>query len=65
MPCERADGHDLEHVLNDQGREALAWLVEQKQFRIEQKGACDRKHLLLAAGKLPALVALALGQPRE
>ena len=36
-----------------------------QQLRVEQQRAGDRQHFLLAAGELPALVGLALGEPRE
>jgi hypothetical protein len=43
----------------------LRGFIEQKQLRIEQQGARDRKHLLLAAGQLTALIAPALRETRE
>ena len=46
-------------------REALGRLVHDEEFGIGHERAPDRQHLLLAAGKLAAAVALALGQSRE
>jgi hypothetical protein len=51
-------GDDLENVLDDQRRQALARLVEHQQFRVQQQRARDRQHFLLAAGKLPAAIRL-------
>ena len=65
MPCCARRGHDLEHLLHDQRRQTLARLVEQQQLRVQQQGAGDCQHLLLAAGQLPALVGLALREARE
>ena len=57
-----------EHVgqLRDDDRgQALGRLVHDQQTGIEQKGAGDGQHLLLAAGQLAAVVAPSLGQARE
>ena len=51
--------HDAKHLAHDQRRQALRWLVENQEFRIEQQGAGDRQHLLFAAGQLPAAIVLA------
>ena len=65
----RAGGyHSRDHAeqfLRDQRGEALERLVEQEQPGIEHQRACDRQHLLLAAGELVAHVASTLAQPRE
>ena len=60
QPAQR--GH---HLLDDDRREPFGGLVHHQQARLEQQGAADRQHLLLAAGKLRAAMALALCQPRE
>src|SRR5262249_57888334 len=50
----------------DQDRsEALERLVEQDDARIEDQGAADREHLLLAARELVAEIAAALLEPRK
>src|SRR5262249_8087090 len=50
----------------DQDRsEALERLVEQDDARIEDQGAPDREHLLLAARELVAEIAAALLEPRK
>ena len=65
MPSLRGGDDHLEHFLHDQRRQPLRRLVQQQQLRVQQQRARDRQHLLLAAGKLPALVALAFGQARK
>ena len=65
MPSAAHLRDDAEHLAHDQRRQPLRWLVQDQQPRIEQQRAGDRQHLLLAAGKLPAAVLLALGEPRE
>src|ERR1700733_8540159 len=40
---------DFEHVLDNQRREPLRRLVEHEQLRVQEQGARDRQHLLLAA----------------
>jgi hypothetical protein len=55
----------LGHLLDDDRRQPLGRLVHDQQARVEQQGAGDRQHLLLAARELRAAIALALGQARE
>ena len=42
------------HLLDDDGRQALAGLVQQHQARVAHQGAGDGQHLLLAAAHAPA-----------
>ncbi|GAC1601599.1 MAG: hypothetical protein NVS4B10_13650 [Myxococcales bacterium] len=58
-------GDDLEHIADDQRREALGRLVEEQQLGVEEQRPRDGEHLLLTAGELAALVGSALLQPRE
>ena len=61
-------GQANEHFLDlgdDDRRQSFGRLVHHQQLRIGQQRAGDRQHLLFAAGKLPAAIALALGKPRE
>src|SRR5580698_11514194 len=60
--CQPLAFKTLEHfdnLLNDQRRQPLRWLIKQQQRGIEHQRTCDRQHLLLAAGKLEAKIALA------
>jgi hypothetical protein len=57
--------HHAHQFLHDERRETLHRFIEQKQLRIDHQGAADREHLLLAPGKLVAVIAPALGQARE
>jgi hypothetical protein len=60
---QRAQGpRDLVH---DHRRQALGRLVHHQHARLQQQGAGDGQHLLLAAGQLGAAVVLAFGQARE
>src|SRR5580692_485569 len=54
-----------EHVLDNQRREALRRLVEHEQLGVQDQGAGDRQHLLLAARELRALVPSAFGKARK
>ena len=60
----KLDEHLL-HLRDDERREPFGGLVHHQQTRIGEQRARDRKHLLLAAGKLSASVVLALGEARE
>src|SRR5262249_17025335 len=58
------DAPQRQQQLLDQDRsEALERLVEQDDARIEDQGAADREHLLLAARELVAEIAAALLRP--
>ncbi len=50
-------GEDLAH---DQRRKAKGGLVEEQEARPRHEGPCDGQHLLLAARKRAAALALAL-----
>src|SRR5262249_59126060 len=54
-----------QQLLDQDGREPFQRLVQQDDARIEHERTADREHLLLAAGKLIAEIAAALGEPRE
>src|ERR1700738_3206458 len=56
---------NVKDLAHDQRSEPLRRLIENEQLGVEQQGAADRKHLLLATGKLAPTVELALGKPRE
>src|SRR5260221_7609662 len=56
---------DAEDLADDERRQALRRLVEDEQLGVEQQGAADRQHLLLAARELAATIAAALGEARE
>jgi hypothetical protein len=58
-------GDDAEDLADDERRQALRRLVEDQEFRVEQQGAADRQHLLLAARELAAAIAAPLGETRE
>jgi hypothetical protein len=46
----RADAvHELEHLLDEDGRQARGRLVEQQELRLGHERAPDRAHLLLAS----------------
>src|SRR5450759_5889633 len=57
--------HYAKNLANDQRGQALRWLIEKEQPRIEQERASNRQHLLLAAGELAPATELALGQARK
>src|SRR6516162_1643460 len=60
------DATQRQQQLLDQDRgESLERLVEQHDARIEDQGAADREHLLLAAGELVAEIAAAFFKPRK
>ena len=54
-----------QQFLDDDRRQAFERLVEQHDARIEDQGAADREHLLLAARELVAEIAAAFVQARE
>src|SRR4029453_1905056 len=56
--------HDQE-LVDDDRRQALQWLVQQDDTRVDDQGTADRQHLLLAAGKLAAEIVAPLLEPRE
>ena len=56
--------HHLD-LLHDHRREALGGLVHHQQPRVEQQGARDGEHLLLATRELGAAVRLALREARK
>src|SRR5258708_2689594 len=56
-PCQ-----DFDNLLHDHRRQSLRRLIEQQHGRIEHQRTRDRKHLLLAAGKLEAEIAFARTQ---
>src|SRR5881296_853062 len=57
--------HELEELLDDDGREAERGLVEEEEPRPRQARARDREHLLLAAREGPGLLVAPLAQPGE
>src|SRR5215470_5784948 len=60
------DAPQRQQQLLDQDRgESLERLVEQHDARIEDQGAADREHLLLAAGELVTEIAAAFLEPRK
>jgi len=58
-------GHQVEHLLDDDGREAGRRLVEEEQLRVGHEGAADRAHLLLAAGHGARELAAPLREARK
>src|SRR6266404_6158843 len=55
----------LEHVLDEDGRQPGGRLVEQEQLRLRHERAADRAHLLLAPRHAPGHLMSALAQARE
>ena len=61
-------GERLQHrddLLHDERGQAFGRLVHDQQLGVEEQRACDRQHLLLAAGQLGTAVGSALGEPGE
>ncbi len=60
------DGPERQHqFLDDDRRETLGRLVEQKHLGIERQRPADGQHLLFAAGQFVAEIGLAFGQARK
>ena len=65
MPCWFTVRMISKNLPHHDGRKAEAWLVQHEQLRLAHQGAAHRQHLLLAAGKVPALCQLRSFRPGE
>src|SRR5262249_29210275 len=63
LALDRAE--NLADLRDDHRRQALSRLVEQQKIGTRAQSACDREHLLLAAGQAAARAARPLLQVRE
>src|SRR5579872_1243526 len=62
LPLIRKLATDIQEIAHDDGGQPLERFVEQEQFGATYQRACDREHLLLAAGEIETSTATAFGE---